>query len=188
MVGPQERDPGQPAGPLSGPSLRPARERDIDAIIALHRRSWREGFRAVVSEEPLPADRQWRKSLAETLVAHDPSILLAELEGKVCGFVNFGSSRDAKAPPTVGEVRAMFVDPGAWRQGIGSALMGAALAALRERGFDQVTVWTFEQTPRSRSFYEALGFRTDGARQRRFRAENAAEIRYRRSLPSREAG
>ena len=76
----------------------------------------------------------------------------------------------------------MFVDPAAWRQGVGAALMQAALAGLHERGFEEATVWTFEQTMRSRSFYEALGFRTDGGRQRRFGGEKAVEIRYRRAV------
>lgn len=161
---------------------RAAQESDIEAIIAVNRRGWREGFRGIVSEQHLPTDTPWRRSLAETIAADDPSILVVELNRTVRGFVTFGSSRDSNAPPTTGEVRAMFVDPSAWRQGIGSALMKGALAGLRERGFEEVTLWSFERSMRSRSFYEALGFRLDGARQSRFGSESAAEIRYRLAL------
>jgi ribosomal protein S18 acetylase RimI-like enzyme len=162
--------------------LRQATAEDADAIIALNRRAWREGFRGIVSEDLLPGDEEWRASLVRSIAGDDPANLVAELGGQVCGFVTVGSSRDADSPSNTGEVRALHVDPATWRQGIGSALIEAALTRLREQGYKQVTLWSFERNLRSRFFYEALGFRPDGARQRRFRSDAAAEIRYRRSL------
>jgi ribosomal protein S18 acetylase RimI-like enzyme len=167
---------------VSAPQLREATAQDAEAIIALNRRAWREGFRGIVSEDPLPGNEEWRASLVKSIASDDPSTLVAELDRTVRGFVTVGSSRDGDAPPDAGEVRALHVDPATWRQGIGSALMEGALTRLRERGYRQVTLWSFERNLRSRCFYEALGFRPDGARQRRFRSDNAAEIRYRRAL------
>ena len=48
------------------------------------------------------------------------------------------------------------------------------------RGFDPVVVWVFEANPAARRFYEAAGFRTDGARSTiDFDGTPVDEIRYR---------
>jgi hypothetical protein len=59
-----------------------------------------------------------------------------------------------------------------------------ALERLARDAFSEVTLWTFRDTPRSRSFYEALGFRGDGASQRRHMSGGATEVRYRMALPA----
>ena len=65
---------------------------------------------------------------------------------------------------------------------MGRQLVGYALDHLRQGSFHEVTLWTFRDTPRSRSFYEALGFRPDGAMQRRHASGGVTEVRYRIAL------
>ncbi len=66
-----------------------------------------------------------------------------------------------KLPNPVGEpelyayVTSFYVRPLARSGGIGSSLLGAALAACRERGCETVFLWP---TPRSRTLYERHGF------------------------------
>ncbi len=59
-------------------------------------------------------------------------------------------------------IDSLYVDPAAWRTGVGSALVGVAVA-LRPRG---VCLWVFETNLTARAFYAAHGFveleRTDG--------------------------
>jgi len=163
-------------------TLRPASAADVEAIVAVHRGAWSEGYRGIASTDALPGEDEWSERLAETLAGEDPGIFVAEREGEVRGFVRLGPSRDTDAGRRTGEVTALYVDPGAWRSGIGAALLDRGERELRMRGFKEVTVWAFERHMRSRSFYEALGYRHDGATQRRLRHENAGEIRYRKPL------
>ena len=111
-----------------------------------------------------------------------PSIAVGVLDGAVRGWITFGASRDADAGPSVGEIWALNVHPDAWRRGVGRELVGYALGRLARAPFAEATLWTFRDTPRSRSFYEAVGFETDGATQRREASGGTIEVRYRMTL------
>ncbi len=117
-----------------------------------------------------------------TSVLRDPAVrlVLAEEDGATIGYTAFGSSRDDDAPPDVGEVRTFFVRPGAWRRGVGSALMTRALADLPEMGFHHATVWSFADNARANAFYEHHGFERDGTEQRDDMWAGLLEVRYRR--------
>ena len=74
--------------------------------------------------------------------------------GEVAGFVLW---RDDL-------VEHLYVHPDRWRRGIGTQLLGAALA---ESGDREVRLWTFQANARALGFYRAHGFRiiasTDGS-------------------------
>jgi GNAT superfamily N-acetyltransferase len=107
---------------------------------------------------------------------------VAELDGRVAGFCTHGPSRDAGAPPEVGEVRAIFVDPRRWRAGVGTALMDHAMDSLRRAGFREATVWSFRDNAPANRFYERRGFRPDEATETRELFGHAVVIRYRHAL------
>ena len=114
----------------------------------------------------------------------DPAVtmLLAEEEGELLGFTACGESRDPDASDAVGEVRTMFVAPGGWGRGVGTALMAAALDDLRARGCSEATVWSFADNERANRFYESCGFSPDGAARTEEVWANIREVRYRRYL------
>jgi GNAT superfamily N-acetyltransferase len=127
---------------------------------------------------PEPPPGRWRGLLADPGV----TMLVAEDGGDMLGFATCGVSRDPDAGPDTGEVRTFFVAAGHWRRGIGRALMAAALADLRERGYAEATVWSFEANVRANAFYEAQGFVPDGTERAEEIWGNVPEIRYRRAL------
>jgi GNAT superfamily N-acetyltransferase len=105
-------------------------------------------------------------------------------DGQVVGFVHAGPQRDDDLDPgRVHEVWALYVDPDRVRKGIGRDLLGWALAAIQAGPWEAATLWTLRDVPATRRFYEAQGWRTDGAE----KVERAAghplhQIRYRREL------
>ena len=109
-------------------------------------------------------------------------MLLAEEDGELLGFSTSGESRDEDAEPSVGEIRSFFVAADRWGQGIGRGLMSAALDSLRERGFTEATLWSFEANERANAFYERAGFARDGAVRTEETWAQVPEIRFRRSL------
>lgn len=167
-------------------SARPARPEDTDDIVEVGLRSWLEGYRGVVSTELMPDAAGLRERIRARTAEPGPPIAVGELDGRVVGWITFGASRDADADPSVGEIWALNVHPDAWRRGVGSALVRHALDSMRRAPFAEVTLWTFRDTPRSRSFYEALGFQPDGATQGREASGGAIEVRYRMALVPRE--
>jgi L-amino acid N-acyltransferase YncA len=146
---------------------------------------WDESARAAFTdllaaghEFPQPDPERWYALIEDGTV----SMLMAEEDGELLGFSACGESRDEDAAPGVGEVRSFFVAAGLWGQGVGRALMSAALDSLRERGCTEATVWSFAANERANRFYEAHGFTRDGAERTEAAWADLLELRYRRSL------
>jgi len=80
----------------------------------------------------------------------------------VVGFVTFGPSRD---PDTVGmgEIYALYVDPGRYEGGVGRMLMAHARRRLKGEGFEAAVLWVLLGNERAASFYEREGWQPDGA-------------------------
>jgi GNAT superfamily N-acetyltransferase len=144
--------------------------------------SARAGFGPLLPEgHPIPEFDRLR--FRELIQSPEVRILLAEDAGGLLGETAFGSNRDADVAAAVGEIRAFFVRPAAWRRGVGRALMSAALAELRELGYAEATVWSFADNARANAFYEHHGFRRDGAERREEVWAGLLEVRYRLALP-----
>jgi GNAT superfamily N-acetyltransferase len=99
-------------------------------------------------------------------------IVAEDAEG-VVGFV----------APVACEIDLLYTHPRAWGRGVGSALLAAGEAALRESGCAEATLWTEERNERPRRVYEAAGWRTDGeVRERVWNGARLREQRYRKAL------
>ena len=128
---------------------------DAAAIARVQVRSAQGGFagifpaEALATLDPEPRVALWRERLP----------LVAEEEGEIVGFAHVGPSDEEP----VGEVFRIFVLPERWGAGVGRALMETALEELRAEGFAEATLWVHADNPRARRFYEAGGWRLDGA-------------------------
>ena len=175
------------AGGVDAPSVRRAALADAAAIARVHVRSWQAGYRGLLTGDELAGDSEterdatWRGLLSDE---GGPIVWVAEHDEEVVGFCALATpSRDPDAAGDVAEVAALYVDPGAWRTGVGRALMDSALAPLRAGPWREVTLWVMVGNERAHRFYERFGFTADGAR----RSDRAGtEVRLRASLePSR---
>jgi ribosomal protein S18 acetylase RimI-like enzyme len=121
---------------------------------------------------------RWRDHLAEGT----STTLLAEEDGRLVGFVDFGLCRDDDVPPSaVGEVMSVYVRPDAWGRGLGRALMREALARLHGGGLAETVLWVMEANRQAVGFYEHLGFVPDGSvRHRELYGTPATVVRLRR--------
>lgn len=158
--------------------VRAAVPEDAEAIAVVHVRAWQAAYAHVFPPEKLTGldvaarARQWQEGLEsgwKVLVTDDLS-----------GFAGVGPSRDVDGE---GELYAIYVAPEHWGTGRGRALMDAALAALREDGFEEATLWVLEDNPRARRFYQAAVWALDGAvKEDEFLDTPVREVRYRISL------
>jgi ribosomal protein S18 acetylase RimI-like enzyme len=173
------------AQPPVAASVRRASRADADEIAAVAVRSWRVGYRGIV---PASVEPEWAWSPQRVAALLAPgrgrpgSTLVAEASGRIAGFAVLGASRDDDAPPGTGEIRSLYVDPDRWRRGIGRRLVEAALRELAAARYRVATVWTPAELERNVRFYEALGFRRDGATQRRESFGGPLELRLRIGL------
>jgi GNAT superfamily N-acetyltransferase len=113
--------------------------------------------------EPATWTPGWMRTLGATDWPRAGVFILLDDTGTVVGFAHLCASRDATADAGVGEVTAIYLAPQVWRRGGGRMLMEAALETLGDAGFVSVILWVLDSNSPARQFYEALGFRTDGA-------------------------
>src|SRR5690348_1561913 len=88
-------------------------------------------------------------------------VLVAERDGEVVGYAYAGMEGNdymALRGPA-GVLYDLVVDPAHRRQGIGSALMDAALERLRELGAPRVLLFTADRNHGAQSMFDRAGFR-----------------------------
>lgn len=122
------------AAPLAAPIVRPAREGDVAAIVAVVAENARQGHLLPRSPENI------RASLDAWLVA--------EVDGQVVGIGSL-----VLMNPRLVEVRSLAVLPAYRKFGIGALIVGALVDQARERGIPVVFALT-----RAVGFFERLGF------------------------------
>ena len=112
----------------------------------------------------------------------DAFTYVAELDGGFAGYCFVAApSLEADLGPEAAELVAMYVDPDHWRQGVGNALLGAALERLAGLPYEEVVLWTFKENGRAIAFYERHGWRPDASEKIHARTGEPA-VRYRRPV------
>ena len=170
--------------------IRRAEPSDGTSIGLVHVRTWQSAYRGLLPQpflDGLDAHQRgdyWEHYLSEGTPPGE-EVVVAEEEGTVVGFASVGPSRDEDANGE-GEVWAIYLLADRWGQGIGKALMDAALDSLRQAGFTVATLWVLDTNERARRFYEAGAWVPDGAtKQDDRRGFPVTEVRYRRELEPR---
>jgi ribosomal protein S18 acetylase RimI-like enzyme len=165
--------------------MRRAEQGDAQAIAAVHVSAWRQAYRGLLPDEVLDQlsveerEQSWRELLDER---HGRwfTVVAVGSDARVEGFCTTATpSRDDDAGERTAEIAATYVDPAHWRAGIGSALLDAALAELRQADYEEVTLWVFADNARARSLYRRFGFEPDGGEARHDWSGGQLEVRLR---------
>lgn len=146
-----------PAG--ADASVRPATAGDVDAVGAVHSRSWRTAYADHLPAEVLEALDPVALAGAWTgAVTSPPSprhhVLVACAGSTVVGFLALDDS---------GELVGLHVDPAHQRRGHGSRLLAAAADLAREDAVPALSAWCPLVDTVRREFLLSAGFGPDGA-------------------------
>jgi ribosomal protein S18 acetylase RimI-like enzyme len=163
--------------------IRQATPDDADAIALVHVRTWQGAYGHVFPPEELAGiSVEARATSWRGILGRDERTYVAERDGEVVGFVGTGPSRDDDGAGS-GELYAIYVDPEHWDSGAGRELAAYADDLLRGDGFTEATLWVLDDNPRARRFYEAGGWRLDGAKRTGLHlGVETHEVRYRKDL------
>jgi diamine N-acetyltransferase len=160
-------------------SVRRATRADVPALADLARRTWEDAFGHTVSREDSSAELDANRSAAyfEAALAED-TVLVAEDESRLAGYVQFGEVRiaEVEAAPGEQELRRLYVDTGLQRGGIGRTLLNAALADPRLAGAHRVVLQVWEQSEGAIGLYRSLGFEAVGRTTFRIGSEVAEDL------------
>jgi RimJ/RimL family protein N-acetyltransferase len=115
---------------------------------------------AVWQPPPLPVEQErWARRLRDssgwTVIAVDSNYAI--------GTVHFTDARESPGDgdpiPARAHLSGLFVEPSRWGEGLGGELLDAAVVEMRERGYRDAELFTATANRRSRSVYEARGWR-----------------------------
>lgn len=149
--------------------IRPAALADVPRLAEVHVRSWQHGYLGLLPQDLLdgldPAQREprWRAAVEQAQWPR-AGTLVAEDGGALLGFAALGPCRDTdQDPAVVGEVASFYIEPQAWRQGVGRSLMASSIRTLSASGYTVATLWVLDTNAAAAAFYRATGWLPDGA-------------------------
>jgi len=170
--------------------IRLAHTGDAQRLAVIESRSWRAAYATLLPEARLaelePANRvaHWRARLRRNGQRHGRAILVAAPDGgPVRGYASLGPADHADLEPGfAGEIFELYVDPDHQGSGLGTALLDAARARLRQAGFGWLVIEVLSDNAPARAFYAARGLGTEGRTRRRTSRDDGPQgLRY--SLP-----
>ena len=151
-----------PAAPVAaGPRVRPATQRDLDAVVALRTALLREHPDHPIYGRLRPGiDRRARELFAAQIRSHTETILLAELGGEVIGIIRCVESIGSPLlePARYAYVSSAYVRPDVRRRGVLRALMSEVERWSRARGLDQMRLHNVVGSEAAERAWDALGF------------------------------
>ncbi|MFB9531068.1 GNAT family N-acetyltransferase [Nonomuraea roseola] len=150
--------------------IRPGVPEDVEARECVRVTTWKVAYRGIMPDEYLDALKVepdavagMKEGLANALAEGRTPFLVGEIGGKVVGFINFGRCRDEEIGG--GHVFALYVLPEKQSNGLGHALMTAAVKQLRADGHEKIGLWVAAGNAQARHFYERFGFISSGRTQ-----------------------
>ena len=144
--------------------VRSAREGDIDGAIALDEAVAIEG-RWIAREAPV--DRVKRRSGFEAdLRRDDANLFVGDDEGAIVGLLGIELTSYGVAD------FGMMVAADRRGQGIGSALMAAAIEWARTAGAHKLSLQVWPHNEAARALYRKFGFEEEGLLRRQYRRRN----------------
>lgn len=146
--------------------IRPlAGREDVPGIVCAHGRAWQTAYDGLLPDSVLedittsPTDEDVQRWL-EGFRENEDGVLVATVDDRVVGFAEFRwGDVETKSFVDDGEagLKAIYVDPDLWDEGVGTALLEAGIERL-PRSVDTVRLEVFVGNERGRQFYEARGF------------------------------
>jgi RimJ/RimL family protein N-acetyltransferase len=134
--------------------IRPARDDDDAALLALDAETWS------VDATPAPPRQGVTSFFASRL---DPTdAIVADLDGVVVGYATLHNAIPLPAHADVLEINGVAVHPAATGQGIGQALVEAAVAKAVRRGARKVSLRVLGPNTVARRLYARCGFVEEG--------------------------
>ena len=145
--------------------IRPVTENDLPPLADLARRTWLDAFGDSVNADDAAAEAEDTRSEEYFRAAlRTDTILVAEADGQLVGYVKFGEVEipEVDAEPGDGGLHRVYVETVQHGRGIGRELVHAALAHPRLQAAPRVYLQVWEENRTAVGLYESLGFRTVG--------------------------
>jgi ribosomal protein S18 acetylase RimI-like enzyme len=157
-------------------AVRAARPADLADVQVVAEATWRATYTGHIPEDDINeflSRNYGLDALAIALERLGPGLLIAELDGYVCGYAMLGRIGSGAC-----ELFFIYVLPSMQGRGAGFALWNAAVAHGRALGCTEVELWVLAGNYVARRFYERQGARAEAERQFPVGQASITEVRY----------
>ncbi|WP_114855115.1 GNAT family N-acetyltransferase [Brachybacterium sp. YJGR34] len=144
--------------------LRPARQDDVPAIVALVQAAYRGEGGWTTEAHLVDGARTDEGEVAAMLVDDTVTLLVAELDGTVRGCCYTHREPVSADGTTRAELGLFAVHPAAQSRGLGARLLEAQAAHLGGIGVDVLMIRVLQSRPELHAWYERHGFAPTGQR------------------------
>ncbi len=144
--------------------IRSVEKSDIEDIRELNKKCWEKAFNGIIPEDKIEENtgNYPRGRLREKMEDNELLFLVAEVDGKVVGTINFcwgdaNTHEFVDANRGEAQLRSVYLHPDYWGQGIGTKLFQKGLEKI-PNNINTLKVESLRENDIGRSFYEKLGF------------------------------
>lgn len=141
-------------------TVRPAELKDVNAIAQIHIQSWQETYTgllpaAFLTQATNNAALERRKAgWHHTLSQQTEDVWVTEQAGEVVAFASLGPARDH--PGYAYELMTLYSLQRVQGQGIGRALLQAAMNQVKAKGASNLALWVLSSNP-TKEWYKQRG-------------------------------
>jgi len=132
------------------------------AIGEVHAESWLGAYVDILDPEFVARAAEGRRvgwpSRIRQLLTAPNTLLVAEVDGRICAFAHAGP---ANSDASIGEVYGFYSRPEVWGTGVAGLLMEAVCSELVP-AWQEAVLWTMRDARRARRFYEKAGWYLTG--------------------------
>jgi ribosomal protein S18 acetylase RimI-like enzyme len=140
-------------------TVRPARAEDEAALSPIDRATWTADVSPVAPPRP-------PEPLLDVATLSD--VLVAEVDGAVLGYIRLTQPGPLPSHAHVLSIDGLAVDPARQGEGMGRALVVAAVEEARRRGARKVALRVLAPNAPARRLYESCGFSVEGVLREEF--------------------
>jgi len=146
--------------------IRKATPADAFAITKINYDARRHNYKDIAPQEFLDTlDFQDKlKSTQERFKRWTSVIYVKEIDGKVVGFIGWWLPFDKNVPYDA-EIYSIYIDPAIQGKGVGKELMHTIMNDDFFKDKKSFYLWTLEENPQSRGFYEKLWGKVFGTKE-----------------------
>lgn len=157
--------------------IRPANPGDAPALCALAQKSYADAFGASMLPGDLEAHLEQHLAPENIQgILRDDNVLIAENDGQLVGYVQFGHYSQGEAEKNACELRRLYVLSEFQNRGTGTQLLRAALAHPQMQNAREIYLDVWERNHGAIRLYERFGFRVVG--KHKFRVASNAETDF----------
>lgn len=142
--------------------IRPATPDDVEALAAVELHTALTAYASIFPPDaPTPTHDEFATRWRARLARPGTGIFVAEIAGDVVGLVMADPAPESDPDPhRHGNLRALYVDPKLWGQGIGRRLHDTACEYLRisRPQLQVISLWVMEKNTQARTRYESWGW------------------------------